>query len=95
MSYILSYDISDDKRRQQVNKLIKKSGGIRMQYSVYLLKIRRSVLQQLLNQLKGYVEINQSESIYVLSSNQSCLPLHVDNKKLLFYLSAEAEEIYL
>lgn len=95
MKYILSYDIKDDKRRLKIHKLIKKSGGTRLQFSVYLVEIKTAKLNSLLLTITPYINTLLSESVYVWNVDNKNLPLHIDNNKLKYYLSDEIEDIFL
>jgi CRISPR-associated endonuclease Cas2 len=95
MRCIISYDISDDKRRQKVHKMIKKSGGTRLQFSVYLLHIKSAKLNSLLLNIRPYIHTLLSESVYVWSVDNKNMPLHIDDNKLKHYLSDQIEDIFL
>ncbi len=95
INYIISYDIIDAKRRMKVHKIIKKSGGVRVQYSVYLLKIKSAKLISLLQEISLYVNTQISESVYVWSVDKKNMSLHIDENKLKYYLSDEIEDVFL
>jgi CRISPR-associated endonuclease Cas2 len=91
----VSYDISDDKRRLKIHKIIKKSGGTRLQYSVYLLDIKSIKLKSILLDMAPYINTLLSESVYVWNVDKKNLSLHIDENKLKYYLSDEIEDIFL
>ena len=55
MRVVVSYDISDDKRRRMVAKLLE-GYGYRVQYSVFECDLSLKQLQKLRRELKPYVK---------------------------------------
>lgn len=51
---IVSYDISDDKLRNNFAKMLKSNGAIRLQYSVYEVENTRRVVDNLKVKIKAY-----------------------------------------
>jgi len=95
MHHIISYDISDDFRRNKVHKLLIRKGAIRLQYSVYLLMFDFVELRVLIHKLKLFLDKPEVESIYIFKADQKLLNYNIDNNRLKYYLSKEIEEIYL
>ena len=62
MRYVISYDISDDKRRRKVVKVLE-GVGYRVQYSVFEADLSRKQLADLQKRLKPYVKPKTTESI--------------------------------
>ncbi len=62
MRIVVSYDISNDKRRRKVVKILEGT-GFRMQYSVFECDLDRKQLATLKKRLKPYVEEQTTDSI--------------------------------
>ena len=72
MSYIvISYDISDDKKRSKVANLLEDYGQ-RVQYSVFECRLDEQTFQQLVHKLKPFAAGNE-DSIRVYRICQACL----------------------
>ncbi len=72
MTYLIMYDISDDKVRVQIAKYLLKQGCIRIQKSVFLLKSSNKVFEEIymtLKEVNSYYE-NQ-DSIILVPVNSS------------------------
>jgi CRISPR-associated protein Cas2 len=66
---IISYDISDDKRRSKAAKTLE-DFGTRVQYSVFECRLEPAQLQQLKKRLQPYVkETQESVRIYHISAD--------------------------
>jgi CRISPR-associated protein Cas2 len=66
---IISYDISDDKRRSKAAKTLE-DFGTRVQYSVFECRLEAAQLQQLKKRLQPFVkETQESVRIYYLSAD--------------------------
>ncbi len=69
MKIVVSYDISDDKRRREVAKILE-GHGYRVQYSVFECDLTKKQLLKLQRKLKPLVKGQEMESIrfYPLSA---------------------------
>lgn len=70
---IISYDISNDKKRAKFNKYIRKFGHM-LQYSVYEIENSPRVLNNILADInnKWIKQFDQSDSVYVFKLSNSC-----------------------
>lgn len=70
---IVSYDISDDKKRAKFNKYIRKFGRM-IQYSVYEIdnseRILNNIITDVNNKFKN--EFDQTDSVYIFKMSKSC-----------------------
>lgn len=64
MRIVISYDISDNKRRRKIAKILE-GYGYRVQYSIFECDLDARKLRQLKKRLRPYVEADQMESIRV------------------------------
>ena len=62
MRVLISYDISDDKRRARVAKIME-GYGYRVQYSVFECDLTGKQLRELKHQLRDYVEPHTADSV--------------------------------
>ena len=53
--FIICYDIADDKRRERVVKLLGDTGGVRVQYSVFEMRLAKGDLRQLMDDLEAII----------------------------------------
>lgn len=69
MKIVVSYDISDDKRRREVAKILE-GHGYRVQYSVFECDLNKKQLVKLQRRLKPLVKGREMESVrfYPLSA---------------------------
>ncbi len=70
---IISYDISDDKKRNKFSKYIKRFGH-RLQYSVYEIDNSDKILNNIMTDIKNKFEktFDQYDSIYVFKMSETC-----------------------
>ena len=70
---ILSYDISNTKKRARFSKYIKKFGH-RLQYSVYEIDNSERILHNIVTDIKNRFEpeFDQSDSVYIFHMSSSC-----------------------
>lgn len=70
---LISYDISDTKKRTRFNKYIKKFGH-RLQFSVYEIDNGERILDNIITDIKNKFEkeFDQEDSIYIFKMSQSC-----------------------
>ncbi len=70
---IISYDISDTKKRTRFSKYIKRF-GVRLQYSVYQIDNSERILNNIVTDInnKFMKEFDQSDSVYIFKLSNSC-----------------------
>lgn len=70
---IISYDISDDKKRAKFNRYIRKFGHM-MQYSVYEINNSERILKNILTDInnKWMKQFDQYDSVYIFNLSNSC-----------------------
>lgn len=70
---IISYDISNDRKRAKFSKCIRKFGQM-LQYSVYEIENSQRVLNNILADLnnKWIKQFDQTDSVYVFKMSSSC-----------------------
>lgn len=70
---IISYDISDDKKRAKFNKYIRKFGRM-LQYSVYEIENSERILNNIVTDLnnKWLKQFDQTDSVYIFHLSNSC-----------------------
>lgn len=84
---IISYDISNDKKRRHFQKFIEKFGH-RLQYSVYEIENSERILNNVITQIENKFEkqFDESDSIFIFMLSASCrtikygFPRHEDNE---------------
>lgn len=70
---IISYDISNDKKRAKFNKYIRKFGHM-LQYSVYEIENSERILNNIIADInnKWIKQFDQTDSVYVFHMSSSC-----------------------
>lgn len=70
---ILSYDISNDKKRTQFNKFIKKFGH-KLQYSVYQIDNSERILDNIMLSIKNKFEkqFDETDSVIIFRLSTGC-----------------------
>lgn len=70
---IISYDISNDRKRAKFSKYIRKFGRM-LQYSVYEIENSQKVLNNILADLnnKWIKQFDQTDSVYIFKMSASC-----------------------
>lgn len=70
---IISYDISNDKKRAKFNKYIRKFGHM-LQYSVYEIENSPKILNNILADInnKWIKQFDQTDSVYIFKMSSSC-----------------------
>lgn len=70
---IVSYDISNDKKRRHFQKFIEKFGH-RIQYSVYEMENSDRILNNVITQIDNIFkkQFDESDSVYVFKLSPSC-----------------------
>lgn len=84
---LISYDISNNRKRTRFSKFLKKFGS-RLQYSVFELRNSRRVLQNVVSEVecKYKNRFEPTDSVYVMQLCEGC------KKKIKRYGAAEHEE---
>lgn len=70
---IISYDISNDRKRARFNKYIKKFGHM-LQYSVYEIENSERILNNIVTDLnnKWLKQFDQTDSVYIFNLSNYC-----------------------
>ena len=70
---LVSYDISDDKKRARFNKYIRRFGYM-LQYSVYEIENSERVLNNIITDInnKWLKEFDQTDSVYIFQLSSTC-----------------------
>ncbi len=70
---IISYDISDNKKRARFNKYIRKFGHM-LQYSVYQIDNSEKILNNIMADInnKFMKEFDQMDSVYIFKMSKNC-----------------------
>ena len=63
MFYVISYDIPDDRRRNQLAKVLK-GFGTRVQYSVFEARLTRSQFKQMKQAVNGVINTDEDSVRY-------------------------------
>ncbi|MEM4368187.1 MAG: CRISPR-associated endonuclease Cas2 [Candidatus Anstonellales archaeon] len=71
MFYVISYDITDDKRRNKVAKILE-SYACRVQYSVFEIICNEEIIDKIASELKNVIKENE-DSIRIYSLCNSCV----------------------
>lgn len=71
MFYVISYDITDDKRRNKVAKILE-SYACRVQYSVFEIICNEEIIEKITYELKNVIKENE-DSIRIYSLCNSCV----------------------
>lgn len=87
---LISYDISDTKKRAKFNKYIKKFGNM-VQYSVYEIENSDKLLNNIISDINNkFVKMfDESDSVYIFKLSASCeilkygYPRHEDAEMLI------------
>lgn len=66
MTYLISYDITNNKKRSRISKTLKKYGGIRLQKSVFFIDCSQSGLRGLTQNIQKLFRGSKSASDQVL-----------------------------
>lgn len=70
---IISYDISNDKKRAKFNRYIRKFGHM-LQYSVYEIENSERILKNIVTDInnKWLKQFDQTDSVYIFRMSSSC-----------------------
>ena len=78
MKYVISYDISNDRRRTKLSDLLGKY-GVRVNYSVFEVEISETKLETLLHEIELQKLINNKyDSLRFYHLCQNCVPKSFD-----------------
>lgn len=72
ITLIIVYDIKDDKVRKEIRETIKDFGGERLQFSVYIIKISKSVIPTIKSELINLLDDTEG-IIHFLYPCKNCL----------------------
>lgn len=72
MLYVVSYDITNDKDRTKISKILE-GRGIRVQYSVFECVLEQADLSELLRQVSGYVSETDGDSVRIYPLGQQAV----------------------
>ena len=62
--YLISYDITDDRRRNRVFKLLR-GWGERVQYSVFCCQLNPREKLRLADEIKGHINQDEDQTLFV------------------------------
>lgn len=62
-NFVICYDIVEDKQRNQVVTLLQDMGGVRVQYSVFELRLAQNKMRELLEKLAALISSKQDSII--------------------------------
>lgn len=69
---IISYDISDDKTRNQFVKMLTRQGAIRLQLSVYEINNTRRIIDNLKTRIEAFSRhFTMNDSVIIFEVNQN------------------------
>lgn len=85
MRVVISYDISDTKRRTKMAKLME-GHGYRVQYSVFECELDEKKLKELMRRLRPLVKVEEWESVRIY-------PLNADAEKRVKVLGKDLARI--
>ena len=70
---IISYDISNDKKRAKFNRYIRKFGHM-LQYSVYEIENSERILKNIVTDINNnwLKQFDQTDSVYIFRMSSSC-----------------------
>lgn len=86
MFYVISYDITDDKRRNKVAKILE-SYACRVQYSVFEVICEEEIIKKIISELKHVIKEDE-DSIRVYSLCNSCV-----KKAIVFGVGEVTKEV--
>lgn len=85
MRIVVSYDISDNKRRTKMAKLME-GHGYRVQYSVFECELDDKKLKELIRRLRPLVKIKEWDSVRIY-------PLNADAEKRMKVLGKDSARV--
>lgn len=72
VAYIISYDVSDNKKRNKVAKILEEYGE-RMQYSVFVCYLERKILFKLLERVTKFIDKSTDSIIAITITDQTTI----------------------
>ena len=86
MRFLIVYDISEDKIRNKVSKILKQY-GIRVQYSAFEIEISRTELKSLLEEIEVMID-PETDSVFAfeLSKNTQKKTIKIGEKEEFWYV---------
>ena len=79
MKTLITYDISNTKKRNKVATLLE-GYGLRVNYSVFELDIKPHKLNELLEELKGFMDSSDSIRVYAFSVDTIAKSFELNSK---------------
>ncbi len=79
MKIVITYDITDTKKRNKISALLE-SYGLRVNYSVFELDIKPNRLNELIEELKEYMDNSDSIRIYAFSADTIAKSFELNDK---------------
>ena len=79
MKVVITYDISDTKKRNKVATILE-SFGYRVNYSVFELDIKLHKLNKLVQKLKNYMDSRDSVRVYFFSADTIAKSFELNDK---------------
>lgn len=69
---VVSYDISNNKLRSNFSKMLKKNGGVRLQYSVFELNNTKRVLDNIKIKIESYYskKFDGGDSVFIFTTDE-------------------------
>jgi CRISPR-associated protein Cas2 len=84
MYFVVCYDIEDDKQRDKLATLLN-NYGVKVNYSVYEIKIEKRELKKLVKKILQIVDKSNSVRFYNLSKDTIIKSFEIFNGKDIFY----------
>jgi len=81
MYLLITYDISSDKKRRRVDKLLS-AYGVRVNYSVFELEIKKHLLPKLKEKLTSFMDERDSIRLYFLNKTAVESALELNPKRV-------------
>jgi len=79
MNYLITYDISDTKKRNKIVKVLE-SWGYRVNYSVFELDLKPYELDKIVEELKLYFDKSDSIRVYSFSADTVAKSYELNSK---------------
>ena len=85
MQYIIAYDISDNKKRNKVARILEKT-GVRLQKSVFAVKCENYKLRRLLFQLEKFITSDDSIIVFKLCKGCEAKSIYIGKPVRKYYI---------
>lgn len=79
MKIVITYDISDTKKRNKIANLLE-SYGYRVNYSVFELNLKPYKLNELVEELKEFIDSSDSIRVYAFSADTVAKSFELNSK---------------